>query len=126
MRSCHGRWAPTSPRPSTPTTAPSVEPPGARSGASWGERLSPSRSWAGSRSAIGALAKSTEGTGITKEDLARIRTEIAEGNSALFPVTEGGDLDQLGERFRGGGSTLLTTNLTDAEREVLLETFGGL
>ena len=29
--------------------------------------------------AIGALAKSTEGTGITKEDLARIRTEVVEG-----------------------------------------------
>jgi len=77
--------------------------------------------------AIGALAKSTEGTGITKEDLARIRTEIKEGNSALFAVTEDANLDRLGERFRGGqGTTLLTTNLTDAEREVLLETFGGL
>ena len=38
--------------------------------------------------AIGALAKSTEGTGITKEDLERIRTEIVEGTSALFLVTE--------------------------------------
>ena len=77
--------------------------------------------------AVGALAKSTQGTGITKEDLARIRTEIKEGNSALFAVTEDANLDRLGERFRGGqGTTLLTTNLTDAEREVLLETFGGL
>ena len=50
--------------------------------------------------AIGALAKSTEGTGITKEDLARIRTEVVEGTSALFLVTEDADLDKLGERFR--------------------------
>jgi uncharacterized membrane protein len=75
--------------------------------------------------AIGALAKSTEGAGITKDDLARIRTEIVEGTSALFVVTDAGDLDRLGERFRGSDKKLITTNLTDAERETLLETFGG-
>jgi hypothetical protein len=40
-------------------------------------------------------------------------------------VTEDADLDRLGERFSGMGSTLVATNLTEAEREVLLETFGG-
>jgi uncharacterized membrane protein len=75
--------------------------------------------------ALGALAKATEGTGITKEDLARIRTEVSEGTSALFVVTEEGNLDRLGERFRGVDQKLITTNLTDAERETLLETFGG-
>src|SRR4051794_14217570 len=35
---------------------------------------------------IGALAKATAGTGITKGDLERIRTEITEGTSALFMV----------------------------------------
>ena len=74
--------------------------------------------------AIGALAKSTEGTGITKDDLARIREEVVEGTSALFLVTEDADLDKLGERFRFN-TTLITTNLTDAERDTLLETFGG-
>ena len=76
--------------------------------------------------AIGALAKSTEGVGITKEDLARIRTEVVPGTSALFVVTEQGDLDRLGERFRGGKGTLISTNLTEAERATLLETFGGV
>jgi uncharacterized membrane protein len=75
--------------------------------------------------ALGALAKSTEGAGISKEDLARIRTEVVEGTSALFVVTEEGDLDRLGERFRGSDQKLITTNLTEAERETLLETFGG-
>jgi uncharacterized membrane protein len=75
--------------------------------------------------AVGALAKATDGTGITKEDLARIRTEVGEGTSALFLVTEDGNLDRLGERFRGVDQKLLTTNLTEAERETLLETFGG-
>ena len=75
--------------------------------------------------AIGALAKATEGAGITKDDLTRIRTEIVEGTSALFVVTEDADLDQLGERFQRVDKTLLSTNLTGAERAMLLETFGG-
>ena len=76
--------------------------------------------------AIGALAKSTEGAGITKEDLTRIRTQVVPGSSALFVVTEQGDLDRLGERFRGGKGKLISTNLTEAERATLLETFGGI
>jgi uncharacterized membrane protein len=75
--------------------------------------------------AIGALAKATQDAGITKDQLQTIRTELTEGTSALFLVTENADFDRLGERMRGLHSTLLTTNLTDAERETLLETFGG-
>ena len=74
---------------------------------------------------IGALAKATDGTGITKADLERIRTEVGPGTSALFLVTDSADLDRLGERFRGRDSTLISTNLTEAERATLLETFGG-
>ena len=75
--------------------------------------------------ALGALAKSTEDAGITREQLERIRAEVTEGTSALFLVTEQGDLDRLGDRMRGMHSTLVATNLTDAERGELLETFGG-
>src|SRR3954470_16728386 len=75
--------------------------------------------------AIGALSKATEGTGITKEQLQKIRTQLTEGTSALFLVTDEGNLDRLGERFHGMHSKLVDTNLTDAERSVLLETFGG-
>jgi uncharacterized membrane protein len=75
--------------------------------------------------AIGAVGKATEGTGITAEQLAAIHTGITAGTSALFVVTEGADLDRLGERFHGPHHKLVTTNLTEAEREVLLETFGG-
>ena len=74
---------------------------------------------------IGALAKATDGTGITKGDLERIRTEITEGTSALFLVTDEGKLDRLGERFHGREATLISTNLTEAERATLLETFGS-
>ena len=75
--------------------------------------------------AIGAISKATEGTGITKEQLQKIRTELTEGTSALFLVTDQGDLDRLGERFHGMHNKLIATNLTEAERDVLLETFGG-
>lgn len=75
--------------------------------------------------AIGALSKATDGTGITKGDLERIRKEVVEGTSALFLVTDEGDLDRLGERMRGLPKTLISTNLTEAERETLMETFGG-
>ena len=75
--------------------------------------------------AIGAISKATEGTGITKEQLETIRTQVTEGTSALFLVTDQGDLDRLGERFHGMHNKLIATNLTEAERDVLLETFGG-
>lgn len=75
--------------------------------------------------AIGAVSRATRGTGITEEQLERIRTQVTEGTSALFLVTDEGDLDRLGERFRGMGNTLIATNLTEAERTVLLETFDG-
>ena len=75
--------------------------------------------------AIGAISKATEGTGITKDQLESIRTQVTEGTSALFVVTEQGDLDRLGERFHGLHNKLIATNLTDDERSVLLETFGG-
>ena len=74
--------------------------------------------------AIGALAKATEGVGITKEQLETIRTQITEGTSALFLVTQEANLDQVGERFHGAHMKLIETNLTDAEQKVLLETFG--
>jgi uncharacterized membrane protein len=74
--------------------------------------------------AIGAVAKATEGIGITKEQLETIRAQITEGTSALFLVTEQANLDQVGERFHGTHMKLVETNLTDAEQKVLLETFG--
>jgi uncharacterized membrane protein len=75
--------------------------------------------------AIGAISKVTEDAGITKDQLEKIRTQVTPGTSALFAVTEEGDLDRVGERFHGLHSKLVDTNLTDAERQVLLDTFGG-
>ena len=75
--------------------------------------------------AAGALSKATEALGVTKEQMEAIREQVTEGTSALFVVTEQGNLDRLGERFRGVHMTLVQTNLTEAERDELLETFGG-
>lgn len=75
--------------------------------------------------AIGAAAKTMAGTGIGKDQLERIRAEVTPGTSALFIVTDEGDLDRLGERFHQMNWKLISTNLTAEERAVLLETFGG-
>lgn len=75
--------------------------------------------------ALGGLAKATQGVGISKEQLETIRAEVTEGTSALFLVTEDGDLDRVGERFHGAHMKLIDTNLTEAERSLLLETFSS-
>jgi uncharacterized membrane protein len=74
--------------------------------------------------AVGALSKATSEFGIGESDLQRIRDEVTEGTSALFTITDEGNLDRLGERFRGFQGHLVQTNLTEAERATLLETFG--
>ena len=71
--------------------------------------------------AVGAFSKAHEKLGISKEQLEKIRAELTEGTSALFLVTDQGNLDRLAERFRGMNMTLLQTNLTEVERDELLE-----
>jgi uncharacterized membrane protein len=75
--------------------------------------------------AIGAAVKAMDGTGITKKELETIRAEVTPGTSALFVVTENADLDRLAERMHGMNWQLVTTNLTDDERKVVTDTFGG-
>jgi uncharacterized membrane protein len=71
----------------------------------------------------GALYQHLQGVGLTKEQLDGIREQAVPGTSVLFAVTDEGDLDRLGERFRGLNGHLVSTNLTGAERSLLLETF---
>lgn len=73
--------------------------------------------------ALGAIHTSMEAVGLDKHQLDRIRAQVTEGTSALFAVTENGDLDRVGERFHGLHGDLVATNLTDEERHLLLETF---
>jgi uncharacterized membrane protein len=74
---------------------------------------------------IGALTGASSATGIKKEQLERVRAEVTPGSSALFAVTDQGDFDRLAERFHGMNWKLVDSNLTDEERKVLLDTFGG-
>ena len=75
--------------------------------------------------AAGAMAGKYTKAGISDEQLGKIQGQLKPGESALFAVTDEGKLDRLGERFRGMGWQLMETNLTEAERESLYETFGG-
>lgn len=75
--------------------------------------------------AIGAITKATAAVGIDGAQLDTIREQVTPGTSALFVVTDDGDIDAVGERFHGLQAALIATNLTDAERELLLETFSS-
>ncbi|MFP3712809.1 DUF1269 domain-containing protein [Puerhibacterium sp. TATVAM-FAB25] len=74
--------------------------------------------------AAGGAKQAVDAVGIDKEKIEKIRAEVTPGTSALFAVTEGADLDRLGERFHGMGGRLVETNLTPAERSALSQTFG--
>ena len=74
--------------------------------------------------AMGALSGSMADVGIDDDFVRGVRENVTPGTSALFAVTDEGDLDRLGERFRGMNGRLVQTNLTGAERQLLLETFG--
>jgi uncharacterized membrane protein len=73
--------------------------------------------------AAGAITKAVSAVGITEDQLDNIRAQITVGTSLLCAVTENADMDRLGERLHGLHSTLVATNLTDAEKSLLLETF---
>jgi len=74
--------------------------------------------------AIGGITKALSEVGISPGDIDEMKKQIVPGTSALFVVTEQIDPDRLGERLHGVKATLVSTNLTDGERAILLETFG--
>ena len=71
------------------------------------------------------MANKYKSVGITEEQIEEIRAQVTEGTSALFLITQAANLDRLGERFLGTNMKLIQTNLTEAERANLYETFGG-
>jgi uncharacterized membrane protein len=73
---------------------------------------------------VGALRYLGQGVSLTQEQIEEIRTQLVPGTSALFAITDEGNLDRLGERFRGMHTTLVATNLTPAERSTVMELFG--
>lgn len=120
-------WAPGADRPTAHHTHED-EKRGAGWGALWGLLLGAlffvPLLGAAAGAATGLISKHLQGVGISPDDIARVRDGLGPGTSALFAVTEDADLDRLGERFHGSHRTLVASNLTDAERSVLHETFG--
>jgi uncharacterized membrane protein len=74
---------------------------------------------------IGALHQVLERVGISKEQMDTLRWQITEGTSALFLVTDGADLDRLGERLHGTSWVLIDSDLTDVEQAKLLGALRG-
>ncbi len=74
--------------------------------------------------AVGGISKTMAAVGLTDAQLDDIRAQVVPGTSMLCVVTDAGDLDRLAERFHGFHTTLVATNLTEAERSALLEAFG--
>ena len=75
--------------------------------------------------AAGAITKAVAAVGIAGAPAGRASARRSpSGTSLLCAVTENADMDRLGERLHGLHSTLVATNLTEAERSLLLETFG--
>ncbi|MBO9552990.1 DUF1269 domain-containing protein [Cellulomonas sp.] len=74
--------------------------------------------------ALGAIGKAVSAVGLNEDQLQTIRDQVTPGTSMLCAVTTEGDMDRLGERFHGLHSTLVATNLTEAEKSLLMETFG--
>jgi uncharacterized membrane protein len=73
--------------------------------------------------AIGAIHKAMEHVGISTEQMEILRWQIVEGTSALFLLTDGADLDRLGERWQATHAVLIDTNLTDVEQARMLGAF---
>ena len=73
---------------------------------------------------VGALSRAMAGVGITTEQMDTLRWQIREGTSALFVLSDGADLEAVGQRFRGLGWVLVDTDLTDVEKARLLDAFG--
>ncbi|MBT0993183.1 DUF1269 domain-containing protein [Cellulomonas sp. DKR-3] len=74
--------------------------------------------------AIGGISRTLNAVGLTEDQLKNLREQVTPGTSMLCAVTEEGNTDRVAERFHGLHSTLVATNLTDAERSALLEAFG--
>ncbi|MEP6649068.1 MAG: DUF1269 domain-containing protein [Lapillicoccus sp.] len=61
----------------------------------------------------GVLYQHLQGVGLTKEQLDSIKERTTPGTSVLFAVTDEGDLDRLGERFRRFDGQLVSTTSPD-------------
>lgn len=74
--------------------------------------------------AIGGIGRTLHAVGIGEDQLALLREQVTPGSSMLCAVTEESDTARLTERFDGVHSTLVATDLTQEQRDALLDAFG--
>jgi uncharacterized membrane protein len=73
--------------------------------------------------AFGALGGSLRDYGIDDDFIARVRTSVTEGTSALFLMTSDAVLDRVAERMKGSPFEIIATNLTKEQEDKLRELF---
>jgi uncharacterized membrane protein len=72
---------------------------------------------------VGALAGSLSRAGIDDDFVKDVRESVTPGTSALFVMSEHAVVDRVADQFKQTGATLLTTNLSTEQEQLLRETF---
>lgn len=72
---------------------------------------------------VGALAGSLSRAGIDDDFINDVRASVVPGTSALFVLSEHAVIDRVAEQFKQTGASLLTTNLSVEQENLLRETF---
>jgi len=77
--------------------------------------------------AIGAAAGAATGrfadVGLNDALIAEVQAKVTPGTSALFVLTEKAVPERVAEAFSGFHAELITSNLSDEQEKILLETF---
>jgi uncharacterized membrane protein len=73
--------------------------------------------------AMGALSGKMADYGIDDDFIKKTRTQVTEGTSALFVMTEGAVLDKVVEQLKGDEFELIASNLTKEQEDQLKAAF---
>jgi uncharacterized membrane protein len=121
-------WEPGKKKPKT-HQAQSLAGVGALGGAFWGMLLGliffmPFLGMA-IGAAVGALAGHFSDYGIDDDFIKEVKSEVTEGTSALFLLTDDVTVDKVEDAFEGTQMTLIRSNLTAEQEAKLREDFAG-
>ena len=74
--------------------------------------------------AMGALAGHFSDYGIDDDFIKSVRSQVTEGTSALFLLTDSATVDKLEDQLKGQVGTLIKSNLSKEQEAQLNEAFG--
>jgi uncharacterized membrane protein len=74
--------------------------------------------------AMGALAGHFADYGISDDFIKQVRSQVTEGTSALFLLTDQVTIDKVSEAFKGTKMTLIQSNLSAEQEAALKAAFG--